>query len=291
MSNQRISNQSRAVVTGAGSGIGRAFALELHRRGGRVICSDVNESAARQTAEEITAAGGQALAVKCDVASLADIEALAAQAGQWFGEPASLLVNNAGVGIGGQNVEDISMEDWQWAMNINLWGVIHGCRTFLPAMKAQGYGGIINVASAASFGAAPMMGAYNTTKAAVVALTETLLAENAGNGIQVSALCPTLVKTDVIRNARMNSVPASPVMHKDKAQELMDRLGHTPESVAIKSLDGLDRGDIHVMPQLDARIAWRLKRFSPGGFIRLSSFLNQKLQSRIAGTPQQEKST
>lgn len=288
MSQPPISRHARAVVTGAGSGIGRAFAIEIHRRGGQVICSDINLDAAEATAEMIRADGGQALALACDVARLDQIQAMAAAARDWFGAPANLLINNAGVGIGGQCVEEISIDDWQWAMNINLWGVIHGCHVFLPDMKAEGRGGIINVASAASFGAAPLMGAYNTTKAAVVALTETLLAENGGTGVQVSALCPTLVKTDVIRNARMNSAADQPIMHKDKAQALMDRLGHSPESVVKKALDGLDRSDIHVMPQLDARIAWRLKRFSPAGFIRLSSYLNKKLQPRIAATPQQE---
>ena len=288
MGQKPVSRQARAVVTGAGSGIGRAFALALHQRGGQVVCSDIDEDAAQHTAREITALGGRAIGIKCDVAALDEVESLAVRAREWFGDATSLLVNNAGVGIGGQNVEDISLEDWQWTMNINLWGVIYGCRTFLPDMKAQGHGGIINVASAASFGAAPMMGAYNTTKAAVVALTETLLAENADTGVRFSALCPTLVKTNVIRNARMKGAPGLTVMQKDRAQELMDRLGHTPESVAAKSLDGLDRGDIHVMPQFDARVAWRLKRFSPGGFIRLSGYINRKLQARIAGTPQQE---
>ncbi|MFN3714309.1 MAG: SDR family NAD(P)-dependent oxidoreductase [Alcanivoracaceae bacterium] len=278
MSRKHLSHNARGVVTGAGGGIGRAFAMELHRRGGRVVCSDINLSAAQETAAMINGAGGQALALKCDVTSLQEVEALASQASAWFGEPANLLVNNAGVGIGGHSMEDISMEDWHWVMNINLWGVIHGCRVFLPAMKAGNQGGIINVASAASFGAAPMMAAYNTTKAAVVALTETLMAENTGTGIQVSALCPTLVKTDVIKNARMNETTGHPVMNRDKAQQLMDRLGHSPESVVKKSLDGLDRDTIHVLPQVDARIASRLKRLSPGGFIRLSSFLSRRLQ-------------
>lgn len=288
MSASPLSHQALAVVTGAGSGIGKAFAIELHRRGGQVVCADINLAAAEQTAATINDDGGHALAIQCDVAQLDEVTHLARAAEDWFGQPASVLINNAGVGIGGETVEAISMENWRWALDINLWGVIHGCHAFLPAMKAQGRGGIINVASAASFGAAPLMGAYNTTKAAVVALTETLLAENAGTGIQVSALCPTLVKTDVIRNARMSESTHNAVMQKDTAQALMDRLGHSPESVVKKSLDGLDRQAIHVMPQLDARIAWRLKRFSPGAFIRLSSYLNRKLQSRHVSPPQQE---
>lgn len=275
MSRQRISQQSRAVVTGAGGGIGRAFALELHRRGGRVVCADINLAAARETAKLIADDAGQALAVSCDVARLEDVEALAKEARDWFGEPANLLVNNAGVGVGGKEVEDISMETWQWIMGINLWGVIHGCNVFLPGIKEQAFGGIINVASAASFGAAPRMGAYNTTKAAVLGLTETLHAENAGTGIHVTTLCPTLVKTDIIKNSRMNAEPGS-IMDREKAQSLMDRFGHTPESVAKKTLDGLDRNRVHVMPQLDARIAWNFKRLSPENFIRFSGFMARR---------------
>lgn len=277
MNRNPVSRNALAVVTGAGSGIGRAFALELHRRGGRVVCSDINEAAAAETASLIQADGGDALTAQCDVASLDAMQALAETATAWFGQPATLMINNAGVGIGGQPAEAISIKDWQWVMNINLWGVIHGCHVFLPAMKTQGYGGIINVASAASFGAAPLMGAYNTTKAAVLALSETLNAENAGTGIRISVLCPTLVKTDVIRNARMETPTKSSIMDQNRAQALMDRLGHSPESVVKKSLDGLDKNRIHVLPQLDARAAWNLKRLSPNAFIRLSGFMHRRL--------------
>ena len=281
MSSRRLSRNARAVVTGAGGGIGRAFALELHRRGGRVLCSDINEQAAEETARMIRAAGGQALAVQCDVARFEAVRGLAEHAEAWFGEPADLLVNNAGVGIGGHCVEEISLEDWQWVMNINLWGVIHGCHAFLPAMKAGGRGGVINVASAAGFGVAPMMGAYNTTKAAVMALSETLHGENYGTGVNVTVLCPTLVKTDIIRDARMKPSGAGALVERDRAQALMDRIGHSPESVVRKTLDGLDRNHIHVLPQLDARAAWRFKRLSPEAFIRLSGFMHRRMNPHI----------
>lgn len=273
MSRSKVSHFSRAVVTGAGSGIGRAFAIELHERGGSVVCSDINLDSAEETVEIIRSKGGQATAVRCDVAELAQVEYLAQQAREWFGDSPNLLINNAGVGAGGQNVEDISIEDWQWVVGINLWGVIHGCHVFLPDIKKQSHGGVINVASAASFGAAPMMGAYNTTKSAVVALSETLRAEVAGSGTHVSVLCPTLVKTDVIKNARMKTAKSGSIMERTKAQSLMDKLGHSPQSVVIKSLDGLDKNRMHVLPQIDARVAWFLKRLSPGNFVRLSGFM------------------
>ncbi|MCG8669438.1 MAG: SDR family NAD(P)-dependent oxidoreductase [Pseudomonadales bacterium] len=277
MSRHAISYNARAVVTGAGNGIGRAFAMELHRRGGKVVCSDIDFESADQTASFIRSKGGSALAVKCDVAALGDVKQLADTAREWFGEPTSLLVNNAGVGIGGQCVEEISIDDWQWVMGINLWGVIHGCHVFVPELKAQGRGGVINVASAASFGAAPMMAAYNTTKSAVVSLTETLHSEVFSYGVHVSALCPTFVKTDVIKNARMAASSKGKLMGREKAQSLMDKLGHSPESVVVKSLNGLDKNKIHVLPQLDARIAWRFKRMSPSQFIRFSGLMASQL--------------
>jgi NAD(P)-dependent dehydrogenase (short-subunit alcohol dehydrogenase family) len=277
MSRSKITENSRAVVTGAGSGIGRAFALELQQRGGRVVCADINLESAARTVQEIKQRGGEALAVSCDVADLSQMQGLAEQAHNWFGEAPNLLINNAGVGAGGQCIEDISMEDWQWIMGINLWGVIHGCHVFLPLIKNQPQGGIINVASAASFGSSPMMGAYNTTKSAVLALTETLHAENASTGINVSVVCPTFVKTDVIKNARMKNQKPGSVMERTKAQAMMNKFGHSPESVVIKALNGLDKNRMYILPQMDARMTWFLKRLSPGNFVRLSGYMAGKL--------------
>ena len=283
MKGTRISYGANAVVTGAGSGIGRAFALELHHRGGRVVCADINIDKAEETAREIASRGGQALAVSCDVASLEQVEQLADVSRDWFRAKPTLVVNNAGVGVGGHNIEDIAMEDWHWIMGVNLWGVIHGCRVFVPDLKAQRHGGVINVASAASFGAAPMMGAYNATKAAVVALSETLHAEAASTGVHVSVLCPTFVKTDVIRNSRLmgNNKAASSPIAIDKAQALMDRFGHSPESVVKKSLQGLDQNQVHVLPQLDARIAWFCKRVSPGNFVRFNGLMKNQIRQQV----------
>ena len=277
MSHPKISHNARAVVTGAGSGIGRAFAIELDQRGGQVVCADINLESAEATAQMINENGGKALAIKCDVSDYSAVQELAEQSRQWFGEAPNLLINNAGVGAGGQCIEDISMEDWHWIIGINLLGVIHGCKVFTPDMKAQKQGGIINVASAASFGASPMMGAYNTTKSGVVALSETLHAENSGSGIHVSVLCPTLVKTDVIKNARMKNQKPGSIMEREKAQSLMNRFGHTPESVVIKCLNALDKNSLYVLPQIDARVAWFLKRMFPRNFVRMAGLMAKRI--------------
>jgi NAD(P)-dependent dehydrogenase (short-subunit alcohol dehydrogenase family) len=160
---------SRAVVTGAGSGIGRAFAQEISRRGGAVVCADVDLQRAEVTAEQIRSTGGKAEAAGCDVSALEQVEALSESVESLFGAPADLLVNNAGVGSGGWVIGDLAIEDWRWTIRTNLWGAVHGCHVFVPAMRRAQSGAVINVASAAAFASAPTMAAYNVSKAGVVA--------------------------------------------------------------------------------------------------------------------------
>jgi len=274
---ERISHRARAVVTGAGSGIGRSFAEEICRRGGSVVCADIDLESAEESAAAIRSAGSRAHAVQCDVSRIEEVESLAAVADDFFGAATSVIINNAGVGVGGARVEDISMEDWHWIVGVNLWGVVHGCRVFAPRLRRAGAGGIINVASAASFGAAPMMGAYNATKAAVLALSETLHAEMAGSGVRVAVLCPTFVRTNIIRSSRIDAAA------RVRAQALMDRQGMSGEAVARMTLDALDRGRIHVLPQLDARVSWCLKRMAPGLFTRAMGLAARRITPQ-AGT-------
>jgi NAD(P)-dependent dehydrogenase (short-subunit alcohol dehydrogenase family) len=273
MSRKKPSREAAAVVTGAGSGIGRAFALELARRGGRVVCSDINETTAGDTVRMIEAehrsSGAKAWAVACDVGELAQVEALAARAEALFDDPVDLVVNNAGIGIGGKRIGEFAMEDWRATMDVNLWGVIHGCHVFTPKLRALRRGGILNVASTASFAAAPTMGPYNTTKAAVLALTETLAAELAGSGVRVGALCPTFVKTNIVRDGRIE--PGATRL----AERLMDWIGFTPERVAREALDALDHGRLYTLPQLDARLVWRMKRWMPESYSRGAGVLGR----------------
>jgi NAD(P)-dependent dehydrogenase (short-subunit alcohol dehydrogenase family) len=261
-SSKKRSRGAAAVITGAGSGIGAAFATELARRGGKVVCSDIDETAARTTADAIVDAGGQALATRCDVSLLGQVSELANVAQDWFGGPPSLVVNNAGVGAGGTAIGETDIEDWNWVLGINLWGPIHGCHVFAPILRDAGYGGIINVASAAAFGAAPGMAAYNVSKAGVLSLSETLAAELSGTGVNVTVLCPTVVKTNIVDSARIT----------DKSTQMADRLmrwtGFSAERVARTCLDTLDRGGLYCMPQPDARIGWGIKRFTPTVYTR-----------------------
>jgi NAD(P)-dependent dehydrogenase (short-subunit alcohol dehydrogenase family) len=264
-SSSKRSRKADAVITGAGSGIGAAFARELARRGGRIVCSDVDETAARATADAITGDGGEATAVLCDVSSVDDVQKLAVDAQAWFGGPPTLVINNAGVGAGGTAIGEADLDDWNWVLGINLWGPIHGCHVFAPILREAGDDrprGIINVASAAAFGAAPGMAAYNVSKAGVLSLSETLAAELSGTGIGVTVLCPTFVKTNIVESGRIS----------EQSSQLADRLmrwtGFSPERVARSCLDTHDRGGLYCMPQPDARIGWGIKRFTPTVYTR-----------------------
>jgi len=251
------SRNAYAVVTGAGSGIGRSFAVELAKRGGNVVCADINLEAAKETVKLIEQLGQKAFAVQCDVGQAEQVQALADQAEQLLDHPVTLIINNAGVGLGGK-FDEMSLEDWKWCMHVNLWGVIHGCHAFVPKLKKLGYGAIINVASAASYTAAPEMSVYNVTKAGVLALSETLSAELRKFNIKVNVLCPTLVPTNIIKNGRIPGRYSKLVDHA-----LMNYAMTTSDAVAALTLNRLDRGQLYTTPQIDAKLFWLMKRTSP----------------------------
>lgn len=272
MLGNKPSRNACAVVTGAGSGIGRAFARALGERGGRVVCSDLDGERAEETAAQIRSNGGQALGLETDVTAIEAVEELARRAEEWNGDGVDVVVNNAGVASGGSPVGEIPLADWHWVMNVNLWGVIHGCHVFAPRLRQQGAGGIINVGSAASFAAAPDMASYNVTKAGVLALTETLAAEMAGTGVHVTALCPTWVQSNIARDGRITGQAAS-------LAGRMIESGMSADKVARQTLNALDRGRLYVMPQRDARTIWRAKRWMPAFYARSAGWL-QRLNGR-----------
>jgi len=245
-----------AVVTGAGSGIGRAFAREIARRGGRVVCADIDLAGAKETVRLIEADRGTALAIECDVSVEEQVVGLAERAEEWFGGQAGLVVNNAGIGAGGQVVGETPLADWRRTLGVNLWGVVHGCHVFAPRLREGG--GIINVASAAAFAAAPRMAPYNVSKAGVLALSETLVAE----GVRVTVLCPTFVKTNILAAGLIDERTAR------LGERAMRWIGFSPERVARIALDAHDKGRLYVLPQFDARVVWRLKRHAPVAYTR-----------------------
>jgi NAD(P)-dependent dehydrogenase (short-subunit alcohol dehydrogenase family) len=259
---KRRRHQAKAVVTGAGSGIGQAFAVELAARGSQVLCSDIDEAAAHRTRHLIEDQGGRAAVSRCDVSELAQVQQLAQDATDWFGRPPTLVINNAGVGAGGQSVGQTPIEDWDWTLGINLWGPIYGCHVFTPLLRQNGRGGIINVASAASFGAAPGMAAYNVSKAGVLSLSETLAAELAGTKIAVTVVCPTFVKTNIVESGRITAESSA------AARRLMQYTGMSPRRVARIALNANDHGRLYAIPQLDAKLGWQIKRTVPEAYTK-----------------------
>src|SRR6201996_5097808 len=227
---KKVSHNARAVVTGAGSGIGAAFAIELARRGGRVVCSDIDETAAKKTVREIADHGAEAVVIPCDVSKFDDFVELAAESESWFSGAPTLVINNAGVGSGGAPIGELPLDDWHWVLGINLWGPIHVCHVFAPILRSAEPSdvprGIINVASAAAFGAAPGMAAYNVSKAGTLSLSETLAAELSGTAVKVTVLCPTFVKTNIVEAGRI------PERTTQFANRVMRWTGFSPEKVA-----------------------------------------------------------
>jgi short-subunit dehydrogenase len=198
------------------------------------------------------------------VGRAADVEAAAADIeARWGG--VDVVINNAGVAAAGP-VGEMSLDDWRWIVDINMWGVVHGCHSFVPRLKKQKSGFILNVASSAGFASLPEMGAYSLTKAAVISLSETLRGELARDGISVSVLCPTFVKTNLLETARTSS-RALEMAHKAFEKSLM-----TADQVARVALKGLQAGELIIIPQLDGAVLWRAKRLSPGGFQKLLGF-------------------
>jgi len=200
-----------AVITGAASGIGRALADRCAQEGMRVVLADIEALPLRQAEAEMKASGATTLAVETDVSRHQDVADLAQRTLDTFGA-VHLLFNNAGVG-GGGSVWGSSLEDWEWILGVNLWGVIHGVRTFTPLMLAQDTEGhIVNTASVAGLISAPGMGIYKVSKHGVVSLSETLSHELALRQakVKVSVLCPGFVNTRILDSAR-NRPAGSPV--------------------------------------------------------------------------------
>lgn len=256
-------DQPRSVITGAASGLGRALSLALARRRARLLLSDVNQPALAEVGAAAEAAGATEVVLeRVDVGRLEEVERLREKAYAELGG-VDLVVNNAGVAASGP-VGEVPIEDWRWQIDVNLWGVIHGCHVFVPPMRAAGQGYILNVASAAGLLSAPYLAPYNVSKAGVVALTRTMAAELRRTGVSVSVLCPTFFRSSIHAGARTTR----PELRR-AAEKRVARASWSAEQVAEVALRGLERGRLHILPQLDARVFWQLQRLWPSGVQRL----------------------
>ena len=241
-----------AVITGAASGIGRAIAAACARQGMRVVLADVDLEGARETAALVKALGAESLPVQADVSVASDVDRLA-DAAFAFG-PVALLVNNAGVMVAGP-VWETPIADWQWMLGVNLMGVVHGVRSFVPRMLAQGSEGhVVNTASLAGLVSTPGLGAYSAGKHAVVALSECLAHDLrlADARIGVSVLCPGFVHTrlgDAARHRVQAAGPPTPAqtVAGHRVDQLLETATITADEIADSAIDAVQRGRFYVL--------------------------------------------
>ncbi|MEU6219685.1 SDR family oxidoreductase [Streptomyces sp. NPDC047022] len=265
------------LVTGAGSGIGRATACAFAQAGARVVAVDRDAESAARTAELARRSGApEAWAETVDVGDERAMEKLAEKTAAEHGV-VDVLVNNAGIGLSGSFL-DTSAEDWRQVLDVNLWGVIHGCRLFGKQMAERGQGGhIVNIASAAAFQPSKALPAYSTSKAAVLMLSECLRAELAGKDIGVSAICPGIVNTNITSTARFTGVDAEEERRRQKrAARLYGLRGYPPEKVADAVLRSVVYNKAVVPVTPEARGVRLMSRFAPGA-LRAIARLNPPL--------------
>jgi NAD(P)-dependent dehydrogenase (short-subunit alcohol dehydrogenase family) len=269
------------VVTGAGSGIGRALALNLAVHGARLAISDIDREAVGETARLAAEVGAEVEAYALDVADREAVFDHAEQVRQRFGN-ANLVINNAGVAVGA-DVKDISYEDFEWIMGINFWGVVHGTKAFLPQLIASGDGHLVNLSSVFGIIAVPSQGSYNAAKFAVRGFTEALRQEMLVDGAPVTVSCvhPGGVKTNIARNARMtgDQLPGG-----EEAAEAFEKIARTtPAQAAAVILRGAARGRPKILVGVDAHMIDWTQRLTGAGYEQLiarSTRLAQRLSER-----------
>jgi NAD(P)-dependent dehydrogenase (short-subunit alcohol dehydrogenase family) len=251
--------RKRVLITGGGSGLGEAMARRFADQGEQVIIADLDSERARTVAESL---GNDHLALAMDVTVEDDWQRVLSEVRDQCGG-LDVLINNAGVAVGG-TLEETSIEDWRWVLDIDLMGVVLGCKTFAPLLREQGHGHIINVASFAGFAAAPGINAYGTAKAGVIAMSEMLRAELAPAGVSVSVLCPAFVKTRLTETMR-----APDPSYQSRVERWMHNSGVSAEDVAGVVCDAVRKPRFMLLTHSNTRWIWRFRRWFPERYFRL----------------------
>lgn len=246
----------RMFVTGGASGLGRALALRYARAGYRVCIGDVHDARGEETLAELRKLGPDAEYVRCDVTREEELLAARERLERAWGG-VDVVINNAGVAQAGA-IDAVSIDDWRWIIDINLLGVVRGCRVFTPLFKRQRGGRFVNIASMAGLLDVPYMSSYNATKAAVVSLSETLQNELSRHGIGVTVVCPSFFQTNLHESLRSPEPGLKTVMTK-----LLARSTLTADDIADEVFRAAAEGRFYVLPHREARSAWRLKRLLP----------------------------
>lgn len=255
----------RIFITGGASGLGRALALHYARQGWQVAIGDINDERGHAVLAELKALHkgsrrpeADPIYQPCDVRREHDLQAVADLLTERWGG-LDVLVNNAGVAQAGA-IDAVPLSDWQWIIDINLLGVVRGCKVFVPLFKAQGHGHIVNIASMAGLLDVPYMASYNTVKAGVIALSGTLEQELKEHHIDVSVVCPSFFKTHLDETMRTPDPQLRQMM-----QRMLARGPLSAEQVAEIIAREVARKTMYILPHADGRLAWRLKRHLPHG--------------------------
>jgi NAD(P)-dependent dehydrogenase (short-subunit alcohol dehydrogenase family) len=262
-------NGKTAVVTGAASGMGLAMARSFADAGMAVVMADIEAARLQTAVDSLTAAGHRAIGVPTDVSSEAQIKALAEAALDTYGA-VHVVCNNAGIGIGGA-VDEMSLDDWRWTIDVDLWSVVYGVRTFLPLLKAQGEGHISATSSMAGLVSGPVLGAYHVAKHGVVALMDTVRIELklAKSAVRASVLCPGPIDTDITRSARNR--PAG--LSEHETSELEEKFWNNLSAELARGMDPAEVGEL-VLDAVRNERFWILTH--PNEFIPL---VERRLQS------------
>lgn len=247
------------AITGAASGIGRALALEMARRGARLALCDVDETGLDETVRQI--ASHHVSAAGVDVSDRAAVEAWAEESLRHHGQ-VDAIVNNAGVTVQ-ETVAEQSYEDLEWIVGINFWGVVHGTKAFLPHLLSRGTGWIVNVSSVFGLIGFPGQASYNATKFAVRGLTEALRWELEGTGVTVCSVHPGGVRTNIVRNGRLYRDAMGRVAPSEMAARFEQVARTTPARAARVIADGMARHEPRILVGADARLLDTLQRLAP----------------------------
>ncbi len=257
------------VITGAGSGIGRATALAFAKEGAVLVIADKDEQRLKTVQGEIQSLGAKALIKPTDVSDKEQVRQLSEFVIREMGR-VDILHNNAGVSVGGR-IEDTPLEDWEWLLGINLWGVIYGVHYFLPSMIKQRSGHIVNTSSVLGLAATPATGTYSTAKFAVTGLGEALRPEVRKYGIGVTTVCPGLINTRIVADGRMKTKDGNR-SNKENVVAYFKNHGKPPELVAKAILNAVRKDRAVVPVGGDAWTYWYIKRLSQRLFNRIMNY-------------------
>jgi NAD(P)-dependent dehydrogenase (short-subunit alcohol dehydrogenase family) len=258
----------RVVITGAGSGLGRALSVEFARRRWKIGIVDINDAGSEETLALVMRAGGTGEVFHADVTDPVAVKAMVDHFfSTWDG--VDILVNNAGIAIGGA-VGDVPLHQWNAIFAVNFWGMLYGCHEFIPKMKAQGGGHIMNVASAAGLLCLTNMGPYSVTKAAVISLCETLRVEVAPYNIGITAACPMFFNTGLLDDMKSTDPWISEV-----ARTAFE-VGHSADRIAKKLIKAVEKNKFYSLPMFFGNLLWLNKRLTPNLYYNLTAWLNRR---------------